>query len=73
METVHKNGKPNGVIQLKDLLDNANFIGTPKDIKVIGDREYCLRLHTTARTFYFQFEAEVEKEDFIKLLAQKKS
>jgi len=67
MDTVRKNGTPQGIIQLSDtiLLGGEDFIDTVADPKVTKDRLYCARLHTTARTFYFQFDTQKERTAFI--------
>jgi serine/threonine protein kinase len=66
MDSVKNGGEPKGIIQLSDLLDR-DWIDTVCD-KVIGDRFFCLRLHTAARTFYFQFDTDSERMEFIEAI-----
>ena len=67
MESVRKNRKPQGIIKLTDtvLLGGNQFIDSVEDPKVTKDRKNCARLHTTARTYYFQFDTVEERTAFI--------
>ena len=66
MDSVHKQVAPQGSIDLTEMISSGEpCVDVHREPHVMQDREYCVRLHTSKRIYYIQFDSEIDRQTFL--------
>ena len=62
---MRKQVAPQGSIDLTEMISSGEpCVDVHHEPHVMQDREYCVRLHTSKRIYYIQFDSEIDRKRF---------